>query len=102
MKNAFVSSTIVREIIRFNGKFEHLVPKSSRMYVVIEGIDTAGKSTQLEFIKKKYPNAIFTKEPGGTELGTKTKSYGFKWRSKIKNCRNVFVLWQIELNILKK
>ena len=26
LENAFVSSTIVREIIRFNGKFEHLVP----------------------------------------------------------------------------
>lgn len=25
--NAFVSSTIVREIIRFDGKFQHLVPK---------------------------------------------------------------------------
>jgi len=27
LENAFVSSTIVREIIRFNGKFEHLVPQ---------------------------------------------------------------------------
>lgn len=27
LKNAFVSSTIVREIIKFNGKFDHLVPK---------------------------------------------------------------------------
>ena len=27
LQNAFVSSTIVREIIKFNGKFEHLVPK---------------------------------------------------------------------------
>ena len=27
LQNAFVSSTIVREIIRFNGKFEHLVPE---------------------------------------------------------------------------
>lgn len=27
LENAFVSSTIVREIIRFNGKFQHLVPK---------------------------------------------------------------------------
>lgn len=27
LENAFVSSTIVREIIRFNGKFEHLIPK---------------------------------------------------------------------------
>ena len=26
-KNAFVSSTIVREIIRFNGKFQHLIPE---------------------------------------------------------------------------
>ena len=27
LENAFVSSTIVREIIKFNGKYEHLVPK---------------------------------------------------------------------------
>ena len=27
LKNAFVSSTIVREIIRFGGSFHHLVPK---------------------------------------------------------------------------
>lgn len=27
LENAFVSSTIVREIIRFNGKFDHLIPQ---------------------------------------------------------------------------
>lgn len=27
LKNAFVSSTVVREIIRYNGNFSHLVPK---------------------------------------------------------------------------
>ena len=27
LENAFVSSTIVREIIKFEGKFQHLVPK---------------------------------------------------------------------------
>ncbi len=43
------------------------------MYIIIEGIDTSGKSTQLSILKKKYPNAIFTKEPGGTELGTKIR-----------------------------
>ena len=43
------------------------------MYVVIEGIDTAGKSTQLEILKNKFPNAIFTKEPGGTTLGIKLR-----------------------------
>lgn len=31
------------------------------MYVVIEGIDTAGKSTQLEILKNKFPNAILQK-----------------------------------------
>ncbi|TLP37537.1 pantetheine-phosphate adenylyltransferase [Arcobacter arenosus] len=27
LENAFVSSTIVREVIKFNGKYQHLVPK---------------------------------------------------------------------------
>lgn len=43
------------------------------MYVVIEGIDTAGKSTQLDILKQNYPKAIFTKEPGGTALGIKLR-----------------------------
>ena len=43
------------------------------MYVLLEGIDTAGKSTQLEILKEKYNDAIFTKEPGGTELGLKLR-----------------------------
>jgi dTMP kinase len=43
------------------------------MYIVIEGIDTAGKSTQLDILKQKYPDAIFTKEPGGTPLGQKIR-----------------------------
>ncbi len=44
------------------------------MYIIIEGIDTAGKSTQLDILKQKYPNAIFTKEPGGTEIGLKLRA----------------------------
>jgi len=39
------------------------------MYITIEGIDTAGKSTQIEVISKHFKNAIITKEPGGTEVG---------------------------------
>jgi len=39
------------------------------MYVAIEGIDLVGKSTQIKFLKKHYKNAIFTKEPGATNLG---------------------------------
>ena len=39
------------------------------MYVALEGIDTCGKSTQITLLKSHYPDAIFTKEPGGSVLG---------------------------------
>lgn len=39
------------------------------MYVVFEGIDCVGKSTQIELLKDCFKQAIFTAEPGGTELG---------------------------------
>ncbi|WP_345978409.1 dTMP kinase [Sulfurimonas sp. HSL3-2] len=43
------------------------------MYIAIEGIDTAGKSTQIKALSEKYPDAIITKEPGATRLGTKLR-----------------------------
>ncbi len=43
------------------------------MYLILEGVDTSGKSTQLELLKNAYPQACFTKEPGGTELGTQIR-----------------------------
>lgn len=54
------------------------------MYVVIEGIDTAGKSTQLEILKQKYPEAIFTKEPGGTDIGIKVRKMVLNGEAKSK------------------
>ncbi|WP_104747474.1 dTMP kinase [Helicobacter cetorum] len=39
------------------------------MYVTIEGIDGAGKSTQIELLKTHFKNAHITKEPGGTKIG---------------------------------
>ena len=43
------------------------------MYIVVEGIDTCGKSTQIDLLAKAYPQAIITKEPGATELGSKIR-----------------------------
>lgn len=43
------------------------------MYVALEGIDTSGKTTQIAALKQHFPNAICTKEPGGTELGAKLR-----------------------------
>ena len=39
------------------------------MYVVFEGVDTSGKSTQVDLLHALFPDAIKTKEPGGTKLG---------------------------------
>lgn len=39
------------------------------MYILFEGTDGAGKSTQIARLAAAYPQAIVTKEPGGTKLG---------------------------------
>ena len=54
------------------------------MYIILEGIDTAGKSTQLDILKQKYPTAIFTKEPGGTNLGTNIRDMVLNGKAKSK------------------
>lgn len=41
----------------------------SGKFIVIEGGDGAGKDTQIELLKKDFPQFIYTREPGGTALG---------------------------------
>jgi dTMP kinase len=44
-------------------------------FIVFEGGEGAGKGTQIDLLKDKLPdNAIFTKEPGGTEVAEKIRS----------------------------
>ena len=43
------------------------------MYILFEGIDTTGKSTQIELLRSKFPQYIYTKEPGGTDFGVKAR-----------------------------
>ena len=54
------------------------------MYIAIEGIDTAGKSTQISNLAQHYPDAIITKEPGGTDIGKEIREMvlGAKAQSK--------------------
>lgn len=47
------------------------------MYVAIEGVDTSGKTTQINALKARFPDAIFTKEPGATSLGDSLRSMIF-------------------------
>ena len=43
------------------------------MYLIFEGVDTSGKSTQATLLKEAFPDAIMTREPGGTALGAKIR-----------------------------
>ena len=43
------------------------------MYVLFEGIDTCGKSTQIAMLADKHPKLIITHEPGGTTFGKQAR-----------------------------
>ena len=47
------------------------------MYIAIEGIDTSGKSTQINLLKKEFKDALFIKEPGFTKIGAKLREIIF-------------------------
>ena len=44
------------------------------MYVIFEGIDTCGKSTQVALFEERHGDVVATKEPGGTPTGKKLRS----------------------------
>jgi len=43
------------------------------MVILFEGIDTCGKSTQIELLAKKHPELITTFEPGATDFGKQAR-----------------------------
>lgn len=44
------------------------------MFITIEGIDFVGKSTQIKLLEDEFKDRfIFTKEPGGSEFGSKLR-----------------------------
>lgn len=43
------------------------------MYILFEGIDTCGKSTQIKLLADKYPTLVTTHEPGGTKFGQQAR-----------------------------
>jgi len=43
------------------------------VYVLFEGVDRAGKSTQIELLQSALADLIVTKEPGATPLGQKIR-----------------------------
>ena len=49
-------------------------------FIVFEGGEGSGKDTHLELLKPKYPDAVFTKEPGGTKFGLEMRRLLLEWQ----------------------
>ncbi|TKI69945.1 dTMP kinase [Sulfurimonas crateris] len=62
------------------------------MYIAIEGIDTAGKSTQIERLREHFKDAVITKEPGGTEIGKEIREMVLSTRAKSKRAEFLLFL----------
>lgn len=62
------------------------------MYIAIEGIDTAGKSTQITKLSSNFPDAIITKEPGATEIGKEIRDIVLSARAKSKKAEFLLFL----------
>ncbi len=62
------------------------------MYIAIEGIDTAGKSTQIERLRTYFTDAIITKEPGGTEAGKEIREIVLSAKTKSKKAEFLLFL----------
>lgn len=54
------------------------------MYIAIEGIDTAGKSTQISAISKHFVDIVVTKEPGATKIGKEIRNIVLSAHAKSK------------------
>ena len=62
------------------------------MYIAIEGIDTAGKSTQLDALSKHFSDAVITKEPGATEVGKEIRKMVLSARAESKKAEFLLFL----------
>ena len=62
------------------------------MYIAIEGIDTAGKSTQIKAVSKAFPNAVVTKEPGATSIGIEIREMVLSARAQSKKAEFLLFL----------
>ncbi len=62
------------------------------MYIAIEGIDTAGKSTQIDALRNHFPDALITKEPGGTAIGKEIRKLVLSAKTKSKRAEFLLFL----------
>lgn len=59
---------------------ESIVMNKKGKFIVFEGGEGSGKDTHIELLKPKYPDAVFTREPGGTKFGMEMRRLLLEWR----------------------
>lgn len=60
-------------------------------FIVIEGPDASGKGELVKRLKKDYPLAVFTREPGGTDVSDKIRELLLDDKYKINSMTELFL-----------
>jgi dTMP kinase len=61
------------------------------MFITFEGIDGSGKTTQLRRVAERLPDALATKEPGGTPTADRIRAVLLDQTSKLDPIAEVFL-----------
>jgi dTMP kinase len=61
------------------------------MFITFEGIDGCGKTTQLARVAERFPDALITKEPGGTPTANRIRAILLDAGSKLDPLAEVFL-----------
>ena len=67
---------------------------SKGIFITFEGIDGSGKSTQIQYLKEYFSEngieAVFTRDPGGTQLGEELRSLILHSENEMRQARKKF------------